>query len=136
MEQVSWQVYVMSVVLVTGTYYLYVGFRYYRQDFKNLLNKVFQPPERQTVYQDPEEEPIQIAELEALSQASRTMEQVFDELTGIEVTKEEAISVAREYLSGFKQPVFRISLSQLVSRKVKEAFKLELTPDELRAIWE
>lgn len=128
--------YVTSVGLVTGAYYLYVGFRYYRQDLKNQLSWVFQPPERQPAGRDLEEEPIRIAELEALSQASRAVEQVFDELAGFEVTREEVLSVAREYLSGFSQPVFQKSLAQLVFLKAKESFKLELTPDELSAIWE
>ncbi len=136
MEQVSWSMYVMAVGLVAGIYYLYVGVRYYRQDFKNLLNRIFQPPERSLDNQEGEESPISKEELEALSKASRTMEEGFDELAGIQATKEEAISVAREYLAGFTRPVFREGLEQLVLRKTKEVFRLELTPTDLKMLWE
>ena len=139
MEQVSWQVYVMWVGLVTAAYYLYVGIRYYRQDFKTIISKVLKPPDRQATGQELETDPIQSTELEALNRASQALEAVFDELAGIQVTKEEAISVLRDQLSGFKdlkQQAVRQSLEGLVARKAKDAFKLELTAMDLEAIWE
>lgn len=136
MEQISWQMYVTSVGFVTGAYYLYVGICYYRQDIKNTLNRIFQPPDRKPDHQETEESPISQQELEALSKASQTMEEVFDELSGILATKEEAIAVAREYLVGFTRPVFREGLEQLVVRKAKEVFRLDLTPIDLQKLWE
>ena len=136
MEQISWQTYVISVGLVTGAYYLYVGFRYYRQDVKNTLNRIFQPPDRKPDPQETEENPISQQELESLSKASQTMEEVFDELSGIQATKEEAIAVAREHLTAFTRPVFREGLEQLVVRKSKEVFRLDLTPADLQKLWE
>ncbi len=136
MEQISWQTYVISVGFVTGAYYLYVGIRYYRQDIKNTLNRIFQPPDRKPDHQETEENPISQHELEALSKASQTMEEVFDELSGIQATKEEAIAVAREHLAVFTRPVFREGLEQLVVRKAKEVFRLDLTPTDLQKLWE
>lgn len=139
MEQISWQMYVMSVGLVTGAYYLYVGFSYYRQDFKNIISRVLKPPDRQSITQEIEVASIQEAELEALNQASQALEAVFDELAGIQVTKQEAISVVRDQLSGFtdlKQRAVRQSLEGLVARKAREAFEVELTAIDLKAIWE
>jgi hypothetical protein len=139
MEQISWQMYVMSVGLVTGAYYLYVGFSYYRQDFKNIISRVLKPPDRQSITQEVEVDSIQEAELEALNQASQALETVFDELAGIQVTKQEAISVVRDQLSGFtdlRQRAVRQSLEGLVARKAREAFEVELTAIDLKAIWE
>lgn len=139
MEQISWQTYVMSVGLVTGAYYLYVGFSYYRQDFKNIISKVLKPPDRKATGQEVEAYSIQEAELEALNQASQALEAVFDELAGIQVSKEEALSVVRDQLSGFaglEQQAVRQALEGLVARKAWGTFKLKLTAIDLKAIWE
>lgn len=139
MEQVSWQVYVMSVGLVTAAYYLYVGIRYYRQDFNTIISKILKPPDRQASGQEAETDSIHPADLEMLNQASQALEAVFDELAGVQLTKEEAISVVRDQLSGFKdlrQQAVRQSVEGLVARKALEAFKLELTAMDLKAIWE
>ena len=133
MEQVSWRLYVMLVSVVVGIYYLYVGIRYYRQDFKILLKRALKPPNPKEI------ESIRVDELKALNQVARILEESFDELAGIEVTQEEALSLAREQLSGrpgLEKQVIKEALEQLVAGKAKVVFGLELTQSELKTIWQ
>lgn len=142
---ISWSNYVIGVSIVAVGYYIFIGFKYYRKEIKQLFSgELFK---RKAIKQKTDDNK------EFSGDYSQVMEGTFDELeevvedlkraileeAGKQTGKPDLLQVLQkrlEHYSGLRKPAFRVAVNHYIIRQVSETCQITFTEDELDAAWQ
>ncbi len=139
-SSISWQQFILTIVVIVGLYYLYIGISYYRKDWwyrlaakksPNLSPRTVAAPAMQGA--SPTPNPLLpvvhdlVDEIRALLQAE-----------GSAAIKDELLGKLERLLQKYptlKDTSFQPSISQLIYIESKNQCALELDEDEVSSLW-
>jgi hypothetical protein len=142
---ISWSNYVVSVLVVMGCYYLVIGYRYYRQDIKNLLSGKWKPrkvssgEQTDSRFEIPEDAVPMEGLFDELEEIVYDIKTTILETAGTETDKDALITLLKERLEnyrGLRKPAIRMAVNHFVMQQSLETCDVQFTEEELNAAWE
>ena len=134
----SWGDYLLTVCVLTGTYYLVIGFIYFRRDMKLPFSKVKLSGhglKESNKSQDAAGTELLAEELEMVANDLRY---AILERAGKNASKQQLqdqLSRRLENYTGLRKPAYRVAISNYVIRHAKEICGVEFSAEELEEAW-
>lgn len=141
---ISWSNYVTGALIVTAGYYLFIGYRFYRDD----IAAIFSGKAKLRLPLKPKSEIRQ----QEVSEASMPFRGSFDELEEVvedlrttilgnagNIEKPVLLSLMAgrlENYAGLRRPAFRVAVNHYIIRQAEESCGITFTEKELNDAWE
>lgn len=141
---ISWSNYVIGVLIISGCYYIFIGYKFYRQDIIAFFSRKWQAGKITSI--DREEEAQHTA-----SSYGEPMEGSFDELEEVvqdlktaildkagDTGKDELLESLKQRLAnytGLRRPAFRVAVNHFIIRQAEETCGVAFSEQELNEAW-
>ena len=133
LSNVTWGEYLITLIVLVVLYYLFIGYKYYREDIRWILSGNL--PKRGQAGQ-PLAKDDTFEELQAIVNDLKYA--VLDK-AGKGISKTELLTRLKYRLvnySGLQKPAFRLAINNWIISHAKEMCGVELTEQELNNNWE
>lgn len=134
----SWGDYLLTVCVLTGTYYLVIGFIYFRRDMKLPFSKArLSSVHSKEKNKSPESDRSELL-AEELEMVANDLRYAILEKAGKNASKPQLLDqlLSRlENYTGLRQPAYRVAISNYVIRHAKEICGVEFSAEELEEAW-
>ncbi len=141
LSSVTWGEFMVTVIVVIILYYLFIGFRYYREEIKSLLSGRLskanpQKEQQQTIPDDAQDNDDLFDELETVVNDLRY--EVLDK-AGKKTSKQELLEQLKNQLrgySGLQRPAYRTAINNYIIMHAKEICGIDFSEWELNNAWD
>ena len=140
-SSISWEQFILTIVIVIGLYYGYVGVSYYRKDWLYRISG----KKPGSVSPQPAMSPVAMASgAAAANPLLPLVHDLVDEIRallqaeGVTADKEDLLGKLRRLLQKYpilKETTFQPSINQLVAIDCKNHCSVDLDENEIRALW-
>lgn len=141
---ISWSNYVTGALIVTAGYYLFIGYRFYREDIAAIFSgkaklRFPQKTKSETGHQETSEDKLPMRgsfdELEEVVEDLRTT--ILGNAGAIEKPALLLLLAGRlENYAGLRRPAFRVAVNHYIIRQAEETCGITFTETELNSQWE
>jgi hypothetical protein len=141
-SSISWEQFILTIVVIVGLYYGYVGVSYYRKDWLYRLSGKKSPG---SSFQPVVPSPAMATGVAAANPLLPVVHDVVDEIRallqaeGSAANKENLLDKLRRLLQKYptlKNTAFQPSINQLIAVDMKSKCSIELRQDEIGGLWE
>jgi hypothetical protein len=141
-SSISWEQFILTIVVIVGLYYGYVGVSYYRKDWLYRLSGKKSPG---SSFQPVVPSPAMPTGVAAANPLLPVVHDVVDEIRallqaeGSAANKENLLDKLRRLLQKYptlKNTAFQPSINQLIAVDMKSKCSIELRQDEIGGLWE
>jgi hypothetical protein len=140
-SSISWEQFILTIVVIVGLYYGYVGVSYYRKDWLYRLSGKKSPG---SSFQPVVPSPAMATGVAAANPLLPVVHDVVDEIRallqaeGSAANKENLLDKLRRLLQKYptlRNTAFQPSINQLLAIDCKNHCSMDLDENEIRALW-
>lgn len=141
---ISWYNYAIAVLVISGLYYIFIGFKFYRQDITAFFSRKWKTSNTASVDDHEEAEFTTSPYGEAMEGSFDELEEVVQDLkTAIldkagNTGKDDLLDLLKQRLAnytGLRRPAFRVAVNHFIIRQAEETCGVAFSEDELNEAW-